>query len=803
MLLHVVTAVVFVPYLISLVLGRRLPGGSVLDVPIVALVGVLLLATATSLNWRVSLEVSLTVLMAVGVFYVLSDRRLLRAWQVEAALVLAAVAAALAAIWVVGGDYLDSLRLTNAVRGGLSLGDLLPATVPRVHDVGDHPNLLGAVLAMSVPFLFVALFRPMHAALRTLAAVGVAAVLLAIFLTLSRSAWLGVGTGLLTTGTLLATCSPVGRNLVRHLWPATAPRRWLLASLALAVLVGTGLLVAYLAQSVEARPLWLFRASDAPRWSVMQTGAEMAGDYLPLGTGPGVFSLLYPEYSGRFPVHAFHSHNGFLQTAIDMGIPGVLAMLALAGALGWLLVRALRRTDGPARLSIIACSGAFVTLATFSLFDAPNGFKGPLVMLAAVGAVAVLSSKEGRTRRPPASDSFAWRKVGRVAVLMARAVAPVVMMGVLIVWVARLDIAHYHYSVGLSRANAERWPEALDEAQQAVDLDPTYAIYRLQLGSAQAQAYLDTGNVTLLADARAELERGVELEPRSAIGHANLALLLAVARERDAVLPHALAARRFANSDPTVVLAAGVALEASNWGEEATKAYGQALQLDAGLADSPFWTRTAFRRTRYAAIVSSSALIFNHCLLLGLADAGLPAGPLTRSEALASCQERVAADPGNSGKRVHLAEALMNDGDQSGAFAHLDYVLTRQPDYGPARTVLGRWYEAEGDIEEARVQWLRGGQLNQLDSLVLLGDSYPLGLIPPEVVEATRSELRRNQEQRDLIGVLYYRFKFFRASPIAILPPDDLLPDDWQEAVPGRIARARDALERWTAERED
>ena len=801
--LHAVTGLVFVPYLVSLVLGRRLPGGSVLDVPVIAFTGVLLLTTATSLNWRVSLEVSLTVLMAIGVFYVLSDGRLFRAWQVEAALVLAAVAAALSAIWVVGADYLDWLRLTSAVRGGLSFGDLLPATVPRVHDVGDHPNLLGAIFAMSLPFLFVAIFRQIGATLRTLAAVAAAAVLLATFLTLSRSAWLGAGLGLLTTGALLLTYSSAGRDLARRAWASMRAPWWLLASLAFAALAVTGLVAVYLAQTVEARPLWLFRASGTPRWDVMEAGAEMVRDNPLLGTGPGVFSLLYPEYSGRFPAHAFHSHNGFLQTTIDMGVPGVLAMLALAGALAWLLIRALRETDGPAQFSIMACSGAFVALASFSLFDAPNGFKGPLVMLAAVGAVAVLSSRERRPKGLPASGAFAWRNAGRAAVLAARFAAPVVMMGVLIVWVARLDIAHYHYSVGLSRANAERWPQALDEAQQAVDLDPTYAVYRLQLGAIQSQAYLDTGNLTLLEDAIGQLERSVELEPRNALGHANLALLLAAANERDAARTHALAVREVANSDPTVVLAAGIALEASNWGEEATRAYAQALQLDAGLADSPFWGATAFRRTRYSDIVARSTLIFNPCLLLSLATVGLPAGPFTRGEALTACQERVAEHPDDAASRVALAEALTLDGDQSLAFAHLDYVLTRQPDFGPARTALGRWYETEGDTAEARVQWLRAGQLNQLDALVELGESYPLGVIPSEVVEATRSELRRSQGQRDLIGVLYYRFKFFRASPVAILPPDELLPDEWQQAVPGRIARAQEALERWTGESED
>jgi hypothetical protein len=46
-----------------------------------------------------------------------------------------------------------------------------------------------------------------------------------------------------------------------------------------------------------------------------------------------------------------------------------------------------------------------------------------------------------------------------------------------------------------------------------------------------------------------------------------------------------------------------------------------------------------------------------------------------------------------------------------------------------------------------------------------------------------------------MVGILYYRFKFYRASPITII-----LPGPWQEAVPARYARAREALDRWTGQ---
>ncbi len=797
-LLHAVTGLVFVPYLASLVAGRRLPGGTVLDVPVVAVLAVYVLTTATSFQWRVSLEATLTVLMAVGVFYVLSDHRIFRRWQVEWMLLLAALAASVYALWVVGGDYVDWLRLSESVRGGRAFGDLVPPTVPKVHDVGDHPNLLGGILAMALPFFLVGTLRTMIWPVRVLFGLAALVVAAAMFFTLARSGWLGAAAGSATTVAVLLYVLPAGRRLVATLRPTTPQRRLVLgaAGFGAALLLVAG---AFVMQSVQARPLWLFRESGSPRLDVMGAGAEMLTDNPLLGTGPSVFALLYPEYSGKFPNHAFHTHNGFLQTAVDMGVPGALVMALLIGALGWLIVRGLRDTRADARLTMAACAGSLVAFSVFSLMEAPNGFKGPLVALAAVVAIAVLAVRE---RVPPdqraiAGPPFAaegWLRAGRASQIAARVVIPVTLAGLLIAW-GRIDLGHYYYDDGLVLANHRQWPEALEQAQRAVDLDPEFAIYRLQLGAVYGQAYAVTGDTSMLADGISQLERGVELEPRSAIGYANLSLLLADAEDAAGTREAALSALEFANGDPAVVLAAATALERTGWGDEAAGAYATALFLDLGLADSEFWSQSAFRLSSFASIIGQSAIVLNQCSLLWLSAQPVPAGPIDRAEALAGCVERIAArDVAND--RVVLAETLLRDGALDLAFDQLDYVLSRQPDFGMARTALGRYYAAQGDQERAREEWLRAGQLGEVEALVLLGDSYPPGDVPPEVVEALRTEVRgvASQVQFHLTGILYYRFKFYRGSPVSLL-----VPGEWQDAVPGRYTRATAALARWDA----
>ena len=795
--LHVVTGLVFIPYLVSLVVARRLPGGSPLDVPLVALLGVYLAGTVFSLDWRVSLEVALTAIMAIGVFYVLSDGRALRRWQLEAALMAALLATAVYALWIVGGDYLDWLQLTDAVRGSISAGDLIPPTVPKLHDVGDHPNILGGMLAMALPFFLVAVFRPLPRPLRALAAAALLVIALAVFLSLARSAWLAAGAGAFTSALLLAFATPGGRAFLGRLVPSRPRWRWLLAAATLAVLVVAAIAAVSVLQSVEARPLWLFRASGGPRLDVLGAGAEMIQDYPLYGTGPGLYSLLYPEYSGQFPLHAFHSHNGYLQVAIDLGAFGVAAMILLAAALLWLLAAGLRRAQGGALLSLIACAGALAAFATFSLFDAPNGFKGPLVALAAVGAVAALSYRDAMHSVAPPREGGRWPRLDVVVQLGARVLVPVALAGLLVTW-GRLDAAHFYYSEGVANANAARWPEAIAKAERAVELDPQYALYRLQLGVTEGAAYLETRRPALLESALGQLERAVELEPRSAIALVNLSMLLAQGGDRAGARERALAAIEFANSDPAVVLAAGTALETANYGTEAVAAYARAIALDAGLADSPFWNSSSFRRARYLDIIAQSGLVFNTCGYLELARDDLPPGRLTRDQALVACEAQVAANPDDLEQRVSYGGALIDEGDLDAAFVQIDYVLVRQPDNGRARTEFGRWYAAQGEVDAAREQWLLAGQLNQAPALVLLGDSYPPGQVPPEVIDELRSELRgeASQVQFHLIGILYYRSKFFRVSPHVTL-----LPGEWQQAVPARYSEAVDALERWTAPR--
>jgi len=794
--LHLVTALVVAPYLVSLVIRRRLPGGSALDIPVVAALGAYLLATATSLNWRVSLENTLVVLMAISVFFVLSDGQLFRRRQVELGVMLASLAAALWALQSVAEVYRDYLSLTRAVGGDLTFADYIPPTVPRVNNVGDHPNILAMALAMALPLFVAAVFRRGDATMRWLGGLGFLVISLALFFTLSRGAWSGAILGCGLTAVLIVAAIPGGRTFTLAVRAAVRSHLGMFMALAgaaaIAVVVTAGVVVA---MRSEARPGWLFRDSASPRVDMLTTGAEIYRDYPLLGTGPDVFGLLYPEYSGKNPRYHYHTHNGFLQTAVDTGIPGTVAMIALGVAFCWMTISRLRRASPHTQLSLIAATSGLLAFAVHSLVDAPNQAKTALVMLAAIGAIAALAAREadeesGIVEKPRRVD------LRQAAHFAARAFAPITMAGLLITW-GRLDAAQYEYSNSLGNANAHRWAQSAEQARRAVELDPSFAIYRFQYGSVLAREYLQTNQPGPLNRAIAQLNKGLELEPRSPIGHANLALLYAEIDQTEKARASALQAIRYANGDPAIALAAGNALEKAGWEDDATRAYATALFFNGDLADSPFWRGTTFRQQHFDDIIGSSALIFNACALLNLSNDGAPAGTFTREQAFQACQEYVTDNPSDASAKVTLAEALIRaSGPATESRALLDNVLHTHPDFGPALTALGLWYKTQGDVDRARDHWVRAGQLDETDALVMLGDTYPADAVPPEVVEALRTRMDKatSEVQLPLTTILYYRRSFYRGAPI-----DILLPGDWQTSMPARFARAFDALNRWTS----
>ena len=810
--LHLMFAGIALVYVISLAVARRLPGGTPFDVPVLALVAAYAIATANSISWRVSLEPALYLGGAVITFYALADTLHVTAVDLRRALMLVGAALALYALWVVGGDYWDYLRLVRRVEG-LDANNVFPPTVPRVHDVSDHPNVLAMLLTLVLPFLALSALRGLT---RWERLAGVAAMLIggmAIFLTLSRGGWLGAGTGIAVTGIgawLTVQAYEREQRGFAPSWENAIPRDispTAIAALGGALVLIVGGTLAFLA-SASTRPGWLFRSSLSPREDAWTASLDMFADYPLTGAGPHAFGLLYPQYSGEFLVHTQHAHNGFLQVANDAGVLGLLALAALALTTLFVLLKIWREGDLQQRLVAVAAGGALLGFCLHNMLDAGNIWKAPPIALALVGAIIARTYRE---RAHPANTPLPGALSRAPA--MARRAAPFAIRGVLLALLVvpfiawwRIDTAHHSYYLGANAYNTGD-DEAIPRLQDAVDADSSVTVYRLLLGQAQAREFNESGggDTSLIRDAVVNLEQAKRLDPRSDIVRANLARAYQLAgRDEDAAAEAQIT--RLAAHHVAPVLAAAEVYEDMGYDDEAIATYGQVLSMDASLADSPFFEMTAFRRERFDDILEASILGLNPCTYgsyLVERRTRISAAPSSRDEeelaqAEEGCKLLLFSAPNDLVLRVALAKIQQQTGALDEAIGHLTYAIDRQPDFGPARTELGRWYAAAGDLESARHQWVIGEQLNEPESVMLLGDSYR----PQDRPAALEGRLRQlldgygSSVRNDIISVLYYRLRWGRLSPLSAI-----IPATWQTAVPRIYAEMHGALARWAAER--
>jgi O-antigen ligase len=256
-----------------------------------------------------------------------------------AALGLTALAAT-AAVLALGQVLLDPGFLGfESITGRFAEGNRIAAFLV-------NPNMLGVVLAIGTPFPLMASVRAPRPRTRWAARVVTFVIVLALFYTFSRGAWLGLALAMLGVGLLL-------------------DRRALAMLLLTAVLAyGAALILPRHILSAEPDPGFDIGAATAGRFDSIGTGndlrvlflqnaAPIIADHPVLGAGPGRYggsvaarlgSPLYGEYTdGRVPVDRTVD-NFWLHLLAETGVVGVLLFGgALLLALRELIVAARRR----------------------------------------------------------------------------------------------------------------------------------------------------------------------------------------------------------------------------------------------------------------------------------------------------------------------------------------------------------------------------------------------------------------------------------------------------------------------------
>ena len=250
-----------------------------------------------------------------------------------------------------------------------------------------NPNHSGHLLALLLAPAAVLIFRGNSRGQRV-AALLVAGLLAALLaLTQSRGAWLALAAA-------LAVVSVAANR--RWLW------LWLLAALAA------------LAAALILRPqMELARlGAGAGSFDTLQSRQELWSRALYLmqdfpftGVGLGmpepVIKLLYPTFLAGPDSQWFHVHNSYLQVGSEMGVPGLIAFLALLLALAAALGRQMRRPEaGVYRGLSAALLGSWCVFVVHSLVDTPlNSPRLAVLFFALLGLMAAVAASTPHPRR--------------------------------------------------------------------------------------------------------------------------------------------------------------------------------------------------------------------------------------------------------------------------------------------------------------------------------------------------------------------------------------------------------------------
>src|SRR6266849_1833412 len=427
-----------------------------LDVPILAFVASALLSAIVGINVNVGLfgtytryDGALTLITYAALFWLavqaIEDsedaRGLLRA--------------------LLAGAYLVAL---------LAIGQWLLDTIygrqfPRAYGPLGNANVLGAYLVMLIPFAYHELLHASSAGRRLLAANVLLTLGLAVVMTVSHSAWLGLAAAIAIL---------------------IAGRQYPVLSRPVQLLFAVGVFGTFAA----AAPYVFGRITDiAQRAGIWGDSLHLIASRPLLGYGPDTFGLVYPGFASAPWVLGYpqidKAHSEFLQVAATQGLVGVAILLWIIAVFIWAFWKGRRR---PEAWSLFAGCAAYLVVLLFNFSALGSAF--PFWFFAAPAMVVWRARREVRWVPQRARGPVTAAGVVVVAGLLALALPAVVMP----------HLADQRLKAAVAAEQWWRLAEARPLAATARDLNPQESVYAVEAGNvafdqqdwpAARAAYLD------------------------------------------------------------------------------------------------------------------------------------------------------------------------------------------------------------------------------------------------------------------------------------------------------------------------
>lgn len=285
-------------------------------------------------------------------------------------------------------NWMDKVPVLAAVASSLPERLLV---LPESPELGVHANQLAGTLLFFIPFLFsigIGFYQSRPSPWKFIGYLCLTSTAVVLFLfTQSRTGWLAFG------GVLLALCL--------LWWLALPPTNHLrrIMGITAGISVSLALLALALAGPQRLQTIWRDPAQESAigslnpigfRQEVWRWAITAVQDFPFTGTGLGSFRVVVRRF---YPLNVnpnydiAHAHNIFLQTALDVGLPGLIVYLAIIGLAFYLGLWAARR-DVAARPYLIGILGGLTAIHLFGLADAiAPGAKPHLLLWIMLGLI--------------------------------------------------------------------------------------------------------------------------------------------------------------------------------------------------------------------------------------------------------------------------------------------------------------------------------------------------------------------------------------------------------------------------------
>ena len=296
------------------------------DLVIVVLLAMVLVSLYATYSIPFSLPKITGVLLGVSMMYSLiafavTSRRL--TWAVLGWLAITAAFVMFALVGTAWSVKIPALQRVTALLPAQLRG--LPGAVEGFHPAEVAGTLTWIIfLPMSVAIGFWSRTRPSRQKWLVALLLALTAVMGGVLvLTTSRSAWIGVAVG---TGVLVFLAGRWGRVVVSA---------GLVIAVVVIVVIGPDKFAHEMMSSPQAGSASVFTPNLESRVEIWSRALYGIQDFPFTGMGMGTFRqvvhVLYPLFLTSPNVDLGHAHNEFLQAALDLGIPGLIAFAALQG----------------------------------------------------------------------------------------------------------------------------------------------------------------------------------------------------------------------------------------------------------------------------------------------------------------------------------------------------------------------------------------------------------------------------------------------------------------------------------------